>query len=394
MEQAEWQERFSWLEQEQRKDRAQLLALQDRMVRMEGQLNALETQLKETLDEMGRWMTVQSRVQTLEEQLQRLDQELRQQQEAFQRQMEDQFRALQQEMRTGLARMTEELAGLREAFKTLQALEQHVKAREEEDQKLHRRVDKVAADLMELGRRHDERLQVIRLLQEAQERNALRILEIQKDIGALRKRLEELAGMQGVFGETLRKLESRLHELHSAEEERKKEQRDFLEKVAQKQAEQDRQWRTWEARFQSMEELAQRLETHLQGMDAFRQELNRARDRLEDLIERMERRVHEVAEMQRLAEDRFRQEWLTFKADEQKRWANFQLTYEEQQQDILRRLDTHQTQLTAHEDLLAQIKDDLSMLQEQTQKRLQDLHHMARAWLEEYERMLKALKGA
>jgi len=73
--------------------------------------------------------------------------------------------------------------------------------------------------------------------------------------------------------------------------------------------------------------------------------------------------------MQRLAEDRFRQEWLTFKADEQKRWANFQLTYEEQQQDILRRLDTHQNQLTAHEDLLVQIKDDLSMLQEQTQKR-------------------------
>ncbi len=394
MEQAEWQQRFSWLEQEQRKDRAQMLALQERLVRMEGQINALETQLKESLDELGRWMALQSRVQTLEEQMQRLGQEIRQQQETFQRQMEDQFRAMQQEMRTGLARITEEVAGLKESMKTVQSMEQQMRFREEEDQKLHRRIDQVAADLLELGRRHDERIQVIRLLQEAQERNARRTLELQHDIGSLRKRLEELAGSQAVFGESLRKLEARVHELHSAEEERRKEQRDFLETLAQKQAEQDRQWRAWEVRFQSMEELAQRLEVQLQSLDAFRQELNRARERLEDLIERMERRVHEVAEMQRLAEDRFRQEWLTFKADEQKRWANFQLTYEEQQQDILRRLDAHQAQLTAHEDLLGQMKDDLGMLQEQTQKRLQDLHHMARSWLEEYERMLKALKGA
>lgn len=389
----EWQQRFTWLEQEQRKDRAQLMALQERMVRLEGQFQALETQLREALDELAQWSTLQVRIQALEEQFQRWEQEWRHSQEGFQRKIEGQLQALQNEMRTTFARLTQEIAALREDIKALQTLDQRIGLREEEDQKLHRRIDQVAADLLELERRQEERMQVVRLLQEAQERNARRLLEMQHDLTALRKRLEELAGAQAVFGETLRKMEQRLQEVYAAEEERRREQREFLDKVGRQQAEYAKEWKVWEARIQAVSDLMQRLENQMQALDAFRQELNRARERLEDLVERMERRIHEVAEMQRLAEDRFRQEWLTFRADEQKRWATFQLSYEEQHHEVLRRLDQHQSLLDVHEEALAQVKDLVDMLQEQTQKRLQELHHLARTWMEEFDRLLKAFKA-
>jgi len=45
--------------------------------------------------------------------------------------------------------------------------------------------------------------------------------------------------------------------------------------------------------------------------------------------ERLERRINEVAETQRLSEERFRQEWNSWIADDQKRWKQFTLTNDE-----------------------------------------------------------------
>ena len=45
--------------------------------------------------------------------------------------------------------------------------------------------------------------------------------------------------------------------------------------------------------------------------------------------ERLERRINEVAETQRLSEERFRQEWNSWNADDQKRWKQFTLTNDE-----------------------------------------------------------------
>lgn len=387
----EWQQRFAWLEQEQRKDRAQLVALQERAVHLEGQIHALRDQMQIVLDEAGNWANLQARLQMLEETIQRTRQELAQRQETFQTQMQDQIRALQTEARTTLARLTEEVAALKEGLKAWEATKQRLHALSEEDQNLHRRLDQIAGDLNDLQRRFDERLQLIRLLQEAQERNARALLEQQNTLTAFRKRMEELAASLKVFGENLQKMDLRLQDVAAKEDERRRQQAAFLEESQRLQAEQERQWKVWEARFQSVEALAQRLEAQILSMEAFRQELNRARDRLESLIERMERRVHEIAEMQRLAEERFRQEWMTFRADEQKRWTAFQLTYEEQLHDLQRRLDEHREQLEAHKDLLARLQDGLNMVLEHLQKQLDTLFRMTQSWLEEYERQRKAL---
>src|SRR5690606_42104748 len=49
----------------------------------------------------------------------------------------------------------------------------------------------------------------------------------------------------------------------------------------------------------------------------------------ERIAERLGRRINEVAEMQRLSEERFRQEWNDWVADDQKRWKQFTVTNDE-----------------------------------------------------------------
>jgi hypothetical protein len=58
-----------------------------------------------------------------------------------------------------------------------------------------------------------------------------------------------------------------------------------------------------------------------------------AQEAFEEITQRFDRRINEITEMQRLTEDRFRQEWVSFKADDQKRWTNYSLVQEEQQRE-------------------------------------------------------------
>jgi hypothetical protein len=120
--------------------------------------------------------------------------------------------------------------------------------------------------------------------------------------------------------------------------------------------------------------------------------VKRAQEAFEDIIEQMERRINEITEMQRLAEERFRQEWSTFKADDQKRWTNYTLTQEEQQRELSRQLEKLVDQATNLDDNLQEIQDVVQFLSEQSEKRMQVLLNSLRDWVSESERFLSSVR--
>lgn len=62
--------------------------------------------------------------------------------------------------------------------------------------------------------------------------------------------------------------------------------------------------------------------------EAYR-EMKKIVDDFERIGDRLERRINEVAEMQRLSEERFRQEWNDWSSEDQKRWKQFTLSNDE-----------------------------------------------------------------
>jgi hypothetical protein len=97
--------------------------------------------------------------------------------------------------------------------------------------------------------------------------------------------------------------------------------------------------------------------------------------------------LNELTEIQRLAEDRFRQEWATFKADDQKRWTNYTLTQEEQYQESIRqmeRLNNHTTQI---EDVLQDLEVTVTQANMESTKRLQSLLTMVHEWVSSFEKV-------
>ena len=114
----------------------------------------------------------------------------------------------------------------------------------------------------------------------------------------------------------------------------------------------------------------------------------RKREGIGELIQRVERRVNEITEVQRLAEERFRQEWVTFKADDQKRWTNYTLTQEEQRGEIVRNFEKMVEQITHLDDTLQELQDLIQQMNAQTEKRLQSLLAGVHDWVADYERLL------
>jgi hypothetical protein len=186
----------------------------------------------------------------------------------------------------------------------------------------------------------------------------------------------------------LRKLETRLNELVTVEVERREVMQAFLDKQALAQVERDRVWKDWQTRFETIEKQAADTEKQLVSLEATHREAKRTQLVLEELNQRVERRINEITEVQRLGEDRFRQEWVTFKADDQKRWTSYTLTQEEQRSESHRQFDHMAEQVTQLGDSLQEARDLLQQANELTEKRLQSLLAAVHEWVTSFERTI------
>ena len=109
---------------------------------------------------------------------------------------------------------------------------------------------------------------------------------------------------------------------------------------------------------------------------------------VDEITAKLERRSNEITEVQRLTEERFRQEWATFKADDQKRWTNYILTMDEQRNEAQRLTEKLADRVTNIEDDIQEVKDLITQANELTEKRLQNLLSLANEFVSSYERSI------
>lgn len=263
-----------------------------------------------------------------------------------------------------------------------------LQARIEEEGRLSRLIDALEQRIEQYQRTDEEFRRQQKLLEDNQRQDAKRVIDLQGEVAAIRKRLDEQRGKMDVIGDVQRKLEAKINELIAAENERKQSQIAFMDKQNMLAFERERTWQEWQTRFEEMEATAANLDAQIQTLEATHRAIKHAQEAFEDITARFERRINEITEMQRLVEDRFRQEWASFKADDQKRWANYLLVQEEQNRDLIRQINQLNERLTTLEDLVQELQDSLSLFTEEAHKRLQKLLAFSRDLLETYEQLL------
>ncbi len=378
--------RVQWLDDERRKEKNTISQLEERILALEGKLVASDQEKHDLSGEVTRLRTIINRMDNFDEAMALHRKEILKQIQTLEKQSAQRDDEVMSVLRAEIRNFEKPLFEIRKDLEALRTLKTDMAALVSEDNRLRRLLDELQKEVIDLSRKEEEQSRIYRLLEDGRRQDTKRITDLQGELAALRKRSDEQRGRLDVTDTTLRRLETRLNELVMAEEERSEAQIAFQEKQNLIEVERAGVWKDWNARFETIEKQSVDAENQLQSLDATYMNVKRTQEAVEELMQRVERRINEVAEIQRLAEERFRQEWNTFKSDDQKRWTNYTLSQDEQRGEIGRRFDRLTDRIAFMEDSLQEIKDVLQYTTELNSQSLTALLAAIHDWTSGYDR--------
>jgi chromosome segregation ATPase len=386
MELEQLSKQVDWLDEERRKDKLRIGALEEKLTAVEGNVPPLAHQIKEQGGEITRLAALIARMDTFDNAVMQARIDAKQQfeeQEKFIRKRDEEAEKLR---RSDSRAVETALAEIRKELEQFPDIKRSLKVRMDEESRLARLIDEVRTRIETMRRSEEEYTRTIRLMDDGRRQDTKRLTDLTGEAAAVRKRVDDQGGRIELSTNAIKKLETRINELSAVEVERREAISNFLDSQNLREVERERIWKEWQARFQLIESQTSDVEGALQSLDVTQRAVKRSQGAVEELSAKVERRINEITEIQRLAEERFRQEWVTFKADDQKRWTNYTLTLEEQRNETTRQHEKLAEKVVQLEDILQEIQDVLQQINEQTEKRLQSMLSMAHEWVSSYER--------
>lgn len=384
--------RIEWLDAEMRKQKTAKSDLQDKIVSLEGRLDASEKNYKELDSEVTRLRMVVSRVDDFNDELSGLRLEQNKQAKQFEKDVKSWIEEARKVLRTQIKGVENKVNDLHRLNEEVEALDLEISARKEEGQQFNNQLRDVKKQIAEVERRSEEHQRRYDLIMDERGKERKRLVDLQGEINSVRKRVDEQSGSIDLVKTDLMKITTRIDDLEQLRRELKKEQDSFLEQQSLRAAERENTWKTWREQIESLDKMKAALDERIQKLDSSQRTIKQTRETVEDLAERIDRRVHEITEMQRLSEERFEQEWKMFKADDQKRWTNYTLNQEEQRSEIRRQAKAMSGKVTVLEDHLQEVQDQIQQISSQSEKQLQGLLAVVRDWVEEYQDIIDSVR--
>jgi chromosome segregation ATPase len=382
------QKRIQWIEEDRRKEKDALALLENKLTALEGSLAASLQQGKDLSSEITRLSAIIIRMDQYDQVLIKARVESKQAVDDLDKAIKLRIDESEKFHLAQSRSFESSVLELQKQLEVIPKLDKNIQARVDIEIAIRRSLDELRNKIETVRIEEEEYTRTIRLLEDGRRQDAKRIVDLQGEVNALRKRMDDQRGQTELINTNLHKADTRLNELVTIEGERQDVMTNFLDKQAVTQIERERIWKEWQSRFDTIEKQAVDIESQLVNLDTTHREVKRTQTTLEELTQRVERRITEITEIQRLSEDRFRQEWVSFKGDDQKRWTNYTLTQEEQRNEATRQYDKLAEQSTHLEDGLQEVNDLLQQANELVEKRLQSIMAMAHEWVTTYERTM------
>ncbi len=379
--------RLEWLDEEHRKDKAALSALEERIASFSNDFSTLSKQIKDLNKKV-------SEIEPIPARLNQFDEILSKQRSDMNKALEDLEKKHQRRERDRLKRHQEDLEEINKSLpkldqsKDIVELKKLIKQRADEDIKLNIAITEIKPKIDEATRKSEDVATSNKLLEESRRQDIKRVADLQGEITSIRKRVDEFRQKTELQNDSLRNIENRFTELIVSESDRKKAQAAFIEQQSLAQVGRDRAYKEWLEKVETFKQQTETLDSQTQALDETLRAAKRAQETYLELNQKLERRINEITEMQRLGEERLRQEWVTFKAEDQKRWTSYTLSSEEATRDIRKVVDKYEERITAIDDANQTIQDQLHQTTDATEQQLQELMNIFHQWLTAYERIM------
>ena len=379
--------RLEWLDEEHRKTRTSIITLEERLAAIEGSIDAVSKQIKPFAKQIADISSTAARLDQFDGIFAKQREDMNKAIDTIEQRHEKREKELTKRHQQDLEPLTKAIETLKQTTDQTE-IKRDLKARILEETRLNQAIKELRPPIEAATRAAEEAKLTMRAFDEGRKQEAKRVADLQGEIAAVRKRADEARARTDLSADGMKNLDSRINEIMLSESERKSAQTLFIESQTVAQLDRERGYKEWQSTLESFKRKADTLDTQITALEETLRSAKRAQDTYNELNTKLERRINEVTEMQRLAEDRLRQEWVTFKADDQKRWTGYTLTQDEGGKDVRRSVEKIDERIGKFDEAIQTINDQMHQTADATEKQLQELMNVAHEWLSAYERIM------
>lgn len=320
---------IEWLDQERRRDKSTIALLEERLQQQQEQMEQLRRQLSGLENEQSSIRTQYISKDREQELLEGLRKEVSGMIEGVEakrltaeREAERRQEVAREALVTPLRQLEERVDDLGDNLKEISAIRV-------EHERMGNAIAALTQRIEELGKKTEEPERRIVFLEEQRRQDNRRLSDVQSSLPELQKSIDQLRPRIDLIEGLVRNNEKRVIDLQNEEGSRREEIQQFLDQQVllgqqreQQLSEITKQVGNYDSEMRrNMERFENWSETHRQ--------MKKVVEDFERIGERLERRINEVAEMQRLSEERFRSEWNDWASDDQIRWKEFTVSHDE-----------------------------------------------------------------
>jgi chromosome segregation ATPase len=385
MESAEISQRLAFLDEERRKDREMILKLQEQLESQVATMTAQKRQIQELEGLLSSTRAELVKFTQLERSLEQMRQELTLLVETNESKRDKAYKELIRLQQVEQDTVVRQIAELRNELRPIPRYDEEIQSLQTELSRVSAPIISLQHQLTELDKRGEDRVQSVVFLEEQRRQDNRRIAQVEAEIPKLKKELDE-------WIDKIPLLEQAIHS--------KNKEIDRAAELLEQQAEVIENQRVsefrWERQVAEWAKLVDQLKKETASMTAQtvhireQQELvRRALSELEPFRQRIERRQNEMAEMQRLSEDRQKRIAEEWQNEREKEWERFKLDSVERWRENARINERRHARIEAIEEFVRKLLDQIDALWDVHEAWAQSIMIGPREWTSTWSELAK-----
>ncbi len=351
---------LKWLDQERRKDKATIAKLEEQLREQERQIARGASRIQDLQSSLARVESTLSRIDEFEQMVSNYKREMTFQLEERDENWRKERAEAQRLRRIEHEGMKEHLSRLEKELRVLPRYDEQLVARQAELERMNRNVQGLEGTVADMDKRVEDSTNAVSYLEERRRSDHRRLIELEKDIPELDKKIENLASKIPLVEQSVQKQRSRIGAAIQATKK-------YDEQIEELRISDFQREQKMQAYLNQGEEVAEELERVREQTHGFierRQQVKQALSALETFKTRIERRQDEMAERQRISEERIEREWEEWQTERAKELKKREVVVDQRwqrQDDVDVR---QQRRLEALEEIAKLYRDQLSALWE------------------------------
>lgn len=376
---------IEWLDEERRRDKTTIATLEERLAQQQDVMDSLQRRLNSMESEqtiMRNQFVPSDREQDM---IDAVRKEMRQMIEASdakrltaEREAERRGELARENMLRPVRDITDKIAKVEKASTELSSLQSELDRLSSAVAALQQWADDMGKKLEEPDRR-------LAFLEEQRRQDSRRLSELETEVPEVQKQIDSIRPKINLLEDLALRNERRTQEVQNSERERREQIQQFIDQQTLLLQQRDQQIEELLTHFGEQDSTMQRnLERFETWAEAYRS-MKKIIDDFERIGDRLERRINEVAEMQRFSEERFRQEWNDWRSDDQKRWKQFTLSTDDVWRSHDKEFERFVQKLTDIEAAIEPLHESLTRMWNLERARAQLYRERYQAMLLEYD---------